>query len=115
MSLATDILKRVFAPVDPPAPKRAAGPEPVKPKKPPTTLADCKRGLNRNCLNRKFYGVGLNKKNGTYRARIKLQKNGSINLGHFTKPERAALAVQLYLLWFRRGFIDIPTGKYLTE
>lgn len=109
MSLANDILKRVFGPVDPPAPKRAAEP------KPPTTLADCKRGLNRNCVHRPFYGVGMDKKRGTYRARIKLQQNGSINLGHFAKPERAAIAVQLYLLWFRRGFIDIPTGKYLTE
>lgn len=115
MSLASDIIKRAFGPVEPPAPKRTAEPKPVKKRKPLATLADSKRGLNRNCVNRPFYGVGMDKKRGTYRARIKLPRNGSINLGHFTKPERAAVAVQLYLLWFRRGFIDIPTGKYLTE
>lgn len=114
MSLANDIIKRVFGPVNPPAQARKAEPKPVIPQKKPATLADNKRGINLGCVQREFYGVEYNKRKNRWRARIKTSINGSINLGEFSKRKRAAVAVQLYMLWYRRGFIDIPTGKYLT-
>lgn len=116
MSLASDILKRAFGQVEPPAPKRTAETKPPKePKKPktPATLEHSKRGVYLTCAEREFYGVFFDKKMGKYRARIKAAA-GDINLGAFETPHRAAVAVQLYLLWFRRGFIEIPTGKNLT-
>lgn len=113
MSLATDIIKRAFGPVEPPAPKRTAEPKPVKQPKPLATLEHSKRGVYLTCAERKFYGVCFEKKMGKYRARIKAAA-GSINLGNFETPERASVAVKLYLLWHRRGFTRIPTRNCLT-
>lgn len=110
MSLAGDILRRFNMPVtiqESPAPK----PQPQQ--KPEPTLLD-KKHIKFTCAQRKFYGVNFDKRKNKYQARLQT-RSGLIVLGYFKKPERAALAVQLYLLWFRRGFTHIPTGKNLTS
>lgn len=107
MSLAGDILRRLNLPVtiqESPAPQ---------PHKSEPTLLD-KQHIKWTCAEREFYGVTFNKRKQKWQARISTQ-NGKIVLGYFSKRKRAALAVQLYLFWFRRGFIDIPKGKYLTS
>lgn len=108
MSLAGDILRRFNLPVtiqESPAPQPQQKPEP--------TLLD-KKHIKWTCAQREFYGVTFNKRKQKWQARITTQ-NGKIVLGYFRKRQRAALAVQLYLLWFRRGFTHIPTGKNLTS
>ncbi|ANN86166.1 hypothetical protein BI096_gp39 [Enterobacter phage Arya] len=110
MSLAGDILRRLNLPV---TIQESPAPQPQPQPKPEPTLLD-KKHIKWNCAQREFYGVTFSKRKQKWQARITTPK-GKIVLGYFRKRQRAAIAVQLYLLWFRRGFIDIPTGKYLTE
>lgn len=110
MSLAGDILRRFNMPV---TIQESPAPQPQPQQKPEPTLLD-KKHIKWTCAQREFYGVTFSKPKQKWQARI-TTPNGKIVLGYFRKRQRAALAVQLYLLWFRRGFTHIPTGKNLTS
>lgn len=57
-----------------------------------------------------LFGVRAVSKSGLFAARPRLDGR-ELCLGEFAKPERAGIASRLYLLWYERGFRDIPTGK----
>lgn len=60
--------------------------------------------------NSPLFGVRATRKGGLFAARPRFDGR-ELCLGEFAKPERAGIASRLYLLWYERGYRDIPTGK----